>query len=225
MLAKTPPDNLARRVARGPLFGTRDYDDIALPPPARTRLLERFGQYGIVLACDLTRAGVDSVAALRTELANRSGLNRFRTLLADHFGRRADLIKVAHTLSRTNTLTTNGSARLQSTLDTLKSEITTLELSHTQHFQALRVLTDHYDGALTLSPADAAELLRPTGEHGDSLSDRLGRPADAPGLIEYVETRIDHWSTLALDPTVPPKTANAIRFARRQYEEFLADLL
>ena len=60
--------------------------------------------YGVMLACDALREGVDDLATLRRELDRRSGMEAFRALLVDHFGTRADLLKLNRAYSRVQAL-------------------------------------------------------------------------------------------------------------------------
>ena len=50
-LGRLAPDLLASRVARGPLFTSRDYDDMPVPATRRRALFRKLGGYGIVLSC------------------------------------------------------------------------------------------------------------------------------------------------------------------------------
>jgi Dynamin family len=225
-LALVPPQQLQLRASLGPLFTTRDYDDLPVPAGRRRTLFERFGGYGIVLACGLLRDGLDDPVGLRTELIKRSGLEGFRELLVEHFGNRADLIKLQRLifhLQRLHPLFHVGlSPRERLGLDAAIAEVTQLEF--TEHsFRELAVLRHHYNGELDLSEAEAAELLRVTGEHGVSLAARLGLAPDAPlaALTDQAHARLAYWAAFTADPSYGGPTRNAGQVIRRSYERLL----
>jgi hypothetical protein len=65
----------------------------------RALLLDRFGVFGVWLACDLIRhAGVENARALSTELRSRSGLDELRSILTESFSARRDVLKARSAL-------------------------------------------------------------------------------------------------------------------------------
>lgn len=56
-------------------------------------------------ACCLVREDAEDIGALRAELLERSGVQDFRRLLLDHFGNRADVIKVNRAVQQARSLT------------------------------------------------------------------------------------------------------------------------
>lgn len=225
-LARLDPGLLARQVARAPLFTTRDYPDLPVPVARRRALFDRFGGYGIVLACSLVRQGVDDLATLQAELDQRSGLAGFRRLLVDHFGNRADLITLKGLIEQVRALP----RRLGDGLDPydtrrLVQAVRAFEqLALNEHaFTELDVLRGYYDGLIDFDPPEVAELLAVTGEHGTSVADRLGLPASA-GLTEMrtrAQERLAYWSLVTADPALPGRTATAARVVRRSYDRFV----
>ncbi|MEV6975894.1 dynamin family protein [Kitasatospora sp. NPDC093806] len=231
-LATVEPVLLARRAARGPYFTTRPYPDLPVPADRRERLFGLLAGYGLTLACGLIRDGVDNLPELRAELDRRSGLADFRRLLADHFGARADLIKLRRIVDRARTLPDTlppGGAtdpRLRAAVDRAVGRFVDLEVQ--QHaFRELTVLRDCYDGRLAdLAEADRLELRRVIGEFGTGTAARLGLP-EGTGRAELRRAALDrlaHWSTLTTDPTFAGPARRACQVLRRSYERLAAGL-
>ena len=213
----------------GAEFVSRGSDDDTLAPDRRRALYVRFGGWGIVLAAGLIREGVDSRESLRAELDRRSGTADFRTLLTDHFGHRADVVKLARAVQQVKTLpvgsATAGDPRLRETLESATAPVTRLE--HTEHsFAELAVLRGHYNGTVLLDPPDVAELLRITGEYGHGPHVLLGLPADASRseLQARARERLAHWAGLTADPLYSGSTRRACQIVRRSYELLVARL-
>ncbi|MFF2348254.1 dynamin family protein [Kitasatospora sp. NPDC058115] len=236
-LATVEPALLARRAARGPYFTTRPYPDLPVPADRRAHLFGLLAGYGLTLACGLIRDGVEDLPTLRAELDRRSGLADFRRLLADHFGARADLIKLRRIVDRARTLPDTlaadllppdppSAARLRAAVDRAVGRFVDLEVQ--QHaFRELTVLRDCYDGRLTgLSADDLLELRRVIGEFGTTTAARLGLPeaASRPALRRHALARLAHWSTLTADPTFAGPTRRACQVLRRSYERLAAGL-
>ncbi|MFF7454465.1 dynamin family protein [Kitasatospora sp. NPDC008115] len=236
-LATVEPALLARRAARGPYFTTRPYPDLPVPADRRARLFGLLAGYGLTLACGLIRDGVDDLPTLRAELDRRSGLADFRSLLADHFGARADLIKLRRIVDRARTLPDTlpadllpadppSAARLRAAVDRAVGRFVDLEVQ--QHaFRELTVLRDCYDGRLTgLVGPDLLELRRSIGEFGTTTAARLGLPEHTPRLDQRrtALARLAHWSTLTTDPTFAGPTRRACQVLRRTYERLAATL-
>ncbi|MGW4894884.1 dynamin family protein [Kitasatospora sp. NPDC004240] len=237
-LATVEPALLARRVARGPYFTTRPYPDLPVPAERRARLFGLLAGYGLTLAAGLIRDGVDRLPLLRSELDERSGLADFRRLLADHFGARADLIKLRRIVDRARTLPdtltaldggeagAGADARVRAAVDRAVGRFVDLEVQ--QHaFRELTVLRDCYDGRLTgLGPADLREIQRVSGEYGASPAARLALPeGTGPAELRRVALeRLARWSTMTTDPTFAGPTRRACQVLRRSYERLAAQL-
>jgi hypothetical protein len=222
-LARLPPDLLARRAGLGPLFTSRDYDDIPVPATRRRALFGRLGGYGIVLGCALIRDGMDNADGLRRELIERSGMPAFRNLLTGHFGNRADVIKLQRVITvlqeRQQPIRTALPPRERLRMDAAFAEVT--RLGFAEHaFAELAALQRYYDGRLELTDAEAAELLRITGEHGSSPATRLGLPAQATAgaLLARARERLAYWATYAAEPSHSGPTRRAGQIIQRSYE-------
>ncbi|MEU2632424.1 dynamin family protein, partial [Kitasatospora sp. NPDC007106] len=232
-LAAVEPGLLAKRAARGPYFTTRPYPDLPVPADRRARLFGLLAGYGLTLACGLVRDGVHRLPELRTELDRRSGLADFRLLLADHFGARADLLKLRRIVDRAHTLPTllppatdAAAARDRAAVDRAVGRFVDLEVQ--QHaFRELTVLRDCYDGRLTgLSDPDRLELRRVAGEYGTDPAARLGLPAGTPRpeLHHRAVTRLAHWAAMTADPAHSGPDRRACQVLRRSLERLVGDL-
>ncbi|MET7401901.1 dynamin family protein [Dactylosporangium sp. NPDC005572] len=228
-LSTMDAEALEKRLRRGPYFATREYDDVPVPPERRAPLLRRFGQYGIALAAGLLRDGVADPAALRAEMTARSGMTEFKRLLVDHFGNRADLIKVRGMLDHVYHLRDGIADRLppRDRMTLLDAVGPLLSLDHNEHaFKELDVLRHYYDGELTFTEQDAADLLRVTGEHGTSLPARLGLPpgASRDELAAAARERLGGWAERDLDPAYSGRSRRAVQILRRSYERLVGTI-
>ena len=80
-----------------------------------------------MLACHLIREGVDDPAKLREQLREISGLTKFRQTLVDHFGERADLIKLDRLIERTRDLCDDQRMTLTAVQEDILDEATSLD--------------------------------------------------------------------------------------------------
>ncbi|MFI7316521.1 hypothetical protein [Streptomyces venezuelae] len=220
-LAGLGPRDPADRVYFGADFAAGDMPDVPVRADRRRALHARFGGYGIVLAARLIREGADTREALRTELYRGSGMADFRALLADHFGHRAEPVKLARAVRHLTSLPDlgAGSPRTRATLQRAAAAVTRLE--HAEHaFAELAVLRAHYSGTVTLEPAEAADLLRITGEYGHAPHALLGLPPDASATetAARARERLTHWAGLTADPGHSGATRRACQVVRRSYE-------
>lgn len=228
-LARLGPDLLAHRVALGPLFTSRNYDDIPIPAARRRALFARLGGYGIVLSCGLIRDGLDNLSGLREQLVALSGISAFRDLLTGHFGNRADVIKLQRVIAvlqeQQRLMLSAMPPRQRLRTDTAVAEVTRLGFAeHT--FAELAVLQRYYDGRLELTDSEAAELLRVTGEHGCSVAARLGLPegATADTLLRRARERHAQWAAYTADPSHSGPTRRAGQTVLRSYELLIDDI-
>ncbi|MFJ8112669.1 dynamin family protein [Streptomyces sp. NPDC096132] len=225
-LADVPPSVLAARVRRGPFFVSRDYADLPVPRERREALYRRFGGYGIVLACDLVREGLTDGEGLARELRRRSGVEHLWGLLVDHFGNRATVVKLDRAVQEARALPALAGAGCDAwvrwRLEEAAEEVT--RLRRTEHvFQELHLLRRLYDGSLACSPDESAEILRLTGEKGDSPARRLGLAEDsgADTLERAALLRQAYWAGVDLDVARGPEVAEAARTVRRSYDLLL----
>jgi len=228
-LGRLAPDLLASRVARGPLFTSRNYDDMPVPATRRRALFRKLGGYGIVLSCGLIRDGLDTRTGLREELIARSGVAAFKQLLAGHFGNHADAIKLQRAIAalqeRQRLILPELPPRQRLRMDSAVAEVT--RLGFAEHaFAELAVLQHHYDGRLELTAAQAAELLLVTGEQGTSLAARVGLPAhaSAEALLRRAKERLAEWASYTADPSHSGPTRRAGQTIQRSYELIIGEM-
>ncbi|WP_066956319.1 dynamin family protein [Streptomyces lushanensis] len=228
-LSRISPSLLEARVRRGPYFASRDYADLPVGTERRAALLRRFGGYGTVLACALARDGLTDLAGLREELLRRSGVVRLGRVLTEHFGNRADLVKLDAAVQEMSELPALSDLPGQDTepwtrwrLEEAADQITRLRL--TEHaFRELALLRRVYDGSVVLTPQELSQVLRVTGEYGDSPAARLALPADSgpSSLVSAALREQRHWAGVDLDAARGAATAEAARTVRRSYDLLL----
>ncbi len=228
-LARLGPDLLARRAAFGPVFTSKNSDDLPIPAVRRHALFSRLGGYGIVISCGLIRDGLDNLGELREQLVALSGISAFRDLLTGHFGNRADLIKLQRVIAalqeQQRLMLSSMPPRQRLRMDTAVAEVTRLGFAeHT--FAELAVLQRHYDGLLELTDTEAAELLQVTGEHGSSLAARLALPegATADMLLRRARERHAQWAAYTADPSHSGPTRRAGQTVLRSYELLIDEI-
>jgi GTPase SAR1 family protein len=228
-LSKVPADRLAERLRLGPLFATREQADLPVPVARRGALFSRLGGYGIVLSCGLIRDGIGDLAGLAAELGERSGLSAFRELLTGHFGNRADLIKLQRAFTvlqdQQRLMRPGLPPRARLMADDAMAEV--IRMGFAEHaFEELAVLQRYYNGQLDFTDAEAAELLRVTGEHGTTPTARLGEPASvsAGALEARARERFAHWAAYTADPSHSGPTRRAGQTIQRSYELLIGDV-
>ncbi|MBU2667165.1 dynamin family protein [Actinoplanes bogorensis] len=221
-LSKVDPGRLERIVARGDHFATRDYPEITVPAGERKALVDRYSQWGVVLATSLARDGVTTVREMRAELEQRSGLERLRGVLTGHFGNRAGLIKTTRVYAWADDLPYGVRPtlppRAQAALDRVTRRFTELRLREENEHDELKALRAHYDGQLRLPLGGGAELLRVTGEHGMDPAARLGCAAGTPAaeMLQVTRERRTAWASAAMG-VYNGATTNAIRVIQNAY--------
>ncbi|MGK5529774.1 dynamin family protein [Streptomyces sp. URMC 129] len=228
---RAPGDALARHLCRGPLFESREYPDLPVPPARRAALVRLLSPYGVHLACRLLHERqATGLPALRAALVEQSGVTGLRRLLTEHFGNRADLIRTRGLLDRTYLVRDGLTPRLTGPRERLAltdAMAPLLALDHDEHgFAELRTLRDLYDGKLHLTPADTEELLCVTGEYGTTPAARLGLPetADHDALLARAHRHRARWAAHAVDPAYGGRTRQAAFTLRRSYERLIARL-
>jgi hypothetical protein len=220
-IARTPRDELGHQLGNADRFAQK----------YATALFSRLSGYGVMTACDIVRDGGVGLAALRHELDRRSGMAAFRELLVGHFGNRAELIKLNQAFGRLQAMPADLepalTARERLLLHDAVRDLSKRALSESTRYRELEVLRAYYDGRLTLSAADGADLLRATGEHGDRLSDRLGLPpgstVDELKAVALRQSR--HWAELDVLGGANGPTRLAIAVLRRTYDRILTELI
>lgn len=225
-LAAVDPKRLVPRLGDAAFFATREsLPGIPVPVRQRRDLIERLGAWGIHLACGYLRDGLGE-AEVRERLLADSGVERLRTLIVDHFGNRASLIKMDGGLRDLETaiVRLRRDARqaghpVPTEIDALAGRVEDLR-SNDHSFAELSVLSALYAQELDLSSAEREELLRVTGEYGQEPTSRLGLDpaASAADQLAVATARIRWWAARGADPLLDRETVRAARTVLRGYE-------
>lgn len=226
-LADLSAGELARWVRRESSFEALGPTEVAVPPWRRAALWRMFSPYGIVLACDLLRERHRDLAALREGLDDRTGMATFRQLLVEHFGARASLVKLNRAFGRVQALPTlMGEGRSpgeRAALGAAVKEFSRYGLSQSPRFRELQTLRAFYDGWLDLTEEEGAELLRVTGELGQSAAARLGHPpgTGAEELSARARLRLAYWRERQIWDGFAGPTREAVRVLVKAYERII----
>jgi hypothetical protein len=178
-------------------------------------LLERFGLFGIRLATTLIRQGVDNATTLAEELVARSGLGELQHILDVQFGQRKDVLK-----ARSALLTLDALVRADNDARGIGRHIERI-LANAHEFTELRLLGQLRFGTIALpDPAEAERLL---GGDGTTAAARLGLPdtAAVDQLRAAAKDGLRRWRTLAENPMLGPRAADACRILARTCEGIL----
>jgi 50S ribosome-binding GTPase len=185
--------------------------------PARVRLLNRFGLFGVRLATALIHQGVDNPTVLAEELLVRSGLTELQQVLDVQFGQRQDLLK-----ARSAMLALDAVVRADNDARGIGREVERV-LASAHEFAELRLLGALRSGALTIpDPGEAERLL---GGAGITAAARLGLPeATDPGELRQVAgDALRKWRNLAENPMQGRRAADACRVLARTCEGILRE--
>lgn len=183
-LSAVQADKLAASLRDARIFARADRG-LPLAPSRRTGLRDRFTGYGLLVACNLLRDGVDSVQVLREQLDLHSGMATLRTQLTGHFSERADLLKVRSTID----LVARIGNRLRRDLDPPSARLLNSIVALVENFRdepglrELDLLQRIAAGQLRLSAEDHDDVMHAIGEYGGSVYDRLSLPRET-GLSE-----------------------------------------
>jgi len=228
-LSRVASATLKKRLGFGPGFKTEPYPDLPLAAGRRAELFDQFSAYGIWLASELIGGrDANSAAQLRELLAHRSGLTALRRLLLDHFGHRADIIKLRRVIddvaSLPDRLAPSTDRRELDQLRRAVAEITRLD--QVPAFRELDTLRAYWAKELTLSAEEGEELHRVAGERGVALTDQLGLPPGTPfaELAAAAAARHEYWSGAAEDPLYRGATHAAARVMQNAYDRITGQI-
>jgi GTPase SAR1 family protein len=197
--------------------------ELGLTSIEREALLERFGMYGVRLATTLLRHGVVGTASeLATALADRSGINDLRDVLATLFFERREVLK-----SRSALLALDRLTRLhpQPGSEPVAAEVEEI-IASAHPFRELRVLSAIRAGWVSGKPEVIAELEQLIGGGGNAVHLRLGLPPEATGadLGTAASEALTRWQRRAENPLTAHELAVAAQVAIRSCEGMLAGL-
>jgi hypothetical protein len=218
-LARQPREELDASLLTADRF-LHPEGDVVPPADVRARLLARFGVFGVRLGTILVRQGVDSPAALATELLDRSGLHDLQRVLDTQFVGRRDLLKARSALLALlrvlDDVPPRDGGRLAAEVERI--------LTGAHEFVELRLLGALRSGALTLPDALATDAQTLLGEHGAGIATRLGLADGAPpaAVHEAALAALHRWQQRAENPMLSRAAADASRVVVRTCEGLLA---
>lgn len=200
-----------------------DRPELGVTSLEREQLLNRFGIYGVRLGSTLLRRGVVSTATeLARELAERSGLDELRGVLASLFFERRDTLKSRSALLALDALTRvaprPGSDRVAAEVEGI--------IASAHPFNELRILSALRAGWVSGKPEVLEELEHVIGGGGTTIASRLSlQPGAPPDELTAAATRaLTRWQQRAENPLTSHELAMAARVAIRSCEGMLADL-
>lgn len=189
----------------------------------RAHLLDRLGLFGVRFAVALVRDGTCSTSSeLAAVLAERSGLDRLRTVVLQQFLQRSRVLRARSALSILRDVLRTGGCRDGAELAAELEQIS----AGTHEFEEVRQLSALRSGQLRLSEAQMAELDLVLGGSGHDPASRLGLSSDASAaeIRTAALAGLDRWQRVAEHPLSDRAVQNAARTARRALEGVVADL-
>jgi hypothetical protein len=200
-------------VASADRFALTELPALDVAPEERARLLDRFGVFGVRLACDLIRhTGIDTARTLADELRCRSGLDELRTVLADNFAARRDVLKARSALLGLTDVTKrwpldgDAGAAVRADIERLTAGAHELD--------QLRALLAVRRGDVPLDEASTIEA-----EHLLSGSGTSSIPVDVDAIVDAVA----RWRGKAEHPLAPPSVIELSQIVVRTLETTLAE--
>ncbi|MFC5996040.1 dynamin family protein [Pseudonocardia hispaniensis] len=188
----------------------------------RARLIDRFGLFGIRLGTTLIRQGITDPSRIAEELVRRSGLDELRTVLANQFSERRDLLKARSALLAIE-MVLQREPRPEAA--PLAAEVERI-LAGAHEFVELRMLSSLRANAVKLPPEAMEDAERLLGGDGGSAAARLGLDpgADLEELRGAALAAVVRWKRRAESPLSSRATADAARVVVRSCEGVLAGL-
>lgn len=217
-------NSLLRNVKR---FCYNEYTDVPIPPSDRQKIHHRLGQYGIWLAYDRIRKGVNNQTELTNELLKLSGVPQLRDLIISHFGHRAFLIKLGTVLRQINVACFLELQQLEGKPKQIVAEISGYfeELQAQDHgFSELQLLRNYYDKKLNFNEEEVKQLLQVTGEYGIAWEDKLGlaKGTHVAEMLNLARTRMRYWQEKAADIFENDRNSvTAAKVMARSYERII----
>jgi predicted GTPase len=209
-LAGLAPDRLAGMLLSADRFVNAD---APLPGPARRRLLDLLGLFGVERAVSLVAGGVQGAFSLRGELSRISGIEAVRQTLWVTFRRRSDALKAWQGLAVLDALSYRvdaGPAReLRDAIERLRLDPGMHELAELGALQSVR------SGEVNLPPELSDDVERLVT--ADGLTERLGADSgDAPDLRAAATRGASRWRTFT-QTGADPRQAQLARTMIRSY--------
>jgi len=199
-------------------------DELRVPMsrPARAELLDRFGVFGIRLACTLIRRGASTHAALAAQLVQRSGISELRESITRYVLTRGEVLRGRSALLGLG-MVLRAEPRPAAAALAADAE---RAVASTHDFAELRLLSSLQCGRLTLPGGLAESAERLVGGHGVGVAERLGLDAETTSaeLREAVFDRLEQWRAQAESPLLSARQRAGVRTVVRSCEGLLADL-
>ena len=189
----------------------------------RAHLLERFGLFGVRLAVTLVRDGTcPTSSALAQVLAERSGLDRLRTVVLQQFLQRSRILRARSALSILRDILRTGGCRDGAAL---AAELEQVDAG-THEFEEVRQLAELRSGQLRLTETQMTELDLVLGGSGHDAVSRLGLPpGSTPEEVRAAAlASLDRWQRVSEHPLSDRAVQTAARTARRALEGIVAEL-
>lgn len=196
--------------------------DLAITPLERQELLDRFGIFGIRLACGLLRQQrAETSGELSAVLAERSGLDSLRTVLRSHFTARSDVLRARSALLTLETTLREVGAKVDTT--ELERELERVTAS-IHEFAEVRLLNALRGGQVVLPATDLDRAERLLGIAGTFAHERLDADADTPAaeLAALALTQHAYWQALSENPLLSREATEAARVLTRTCEGLVA---
>jgi hypothetical protein len=211
------PDDVVGEVLRS-VDDVRDPElGAAVPVEARAELLDRLGLFGIRLAVEVVRSGVEGAAAIGGELRRRSGIDRVEEALERRFQTRADLLRADRALGTVAALADRYDR------EPLLAEVERVRASR-HEWAELAALSEWVRRPLPLPGGLAADVEALLGGSGPDARTRLGLPPSA-GDAEVrtaAVTRLERWRAFSERPLVAPEQVRLARVVVRSLEGIVA---
>ncbi len=221
-LARTPRAELDTVLLSVDRFISADELRVPMSRPARAELLDRFGVFGIRLACTLIRRGANTHAALAAQLVQRSGISELRESIARYVLTRGEVLRGRSALLGLG-MVLRAEPRPAAAALAADAE---RAVASTHDFAELRLLSSLQCGRLTLPGGLAESAERLVGGHGVGVAERLGLDAETTSaeLREAVFDRLEQWRAQAESPLLSARQRAGVRTVVRSCEGLLADL-
>ena len=219
-LARGPHDEIEEMLVTVDRFVTRPTRQ-PVTELEREYLLDRFGIFGVKLGIELIRSRTAvSSSQLAAEFAERSGLNRLRSVLTRQFEQRSRVLKARSALAiLADVLATDGSGQSAELLGAVERV-----RAKTHEFEEVRVLSTLRNGTVGLKPDRLAALDRLLGGSGHDLETRLDLAAgSSPEQVRTAALRaLAVWQGVAEHPLSNRSVQLAARTATRTLEGLIA---
>jgi GTPase SAR1 family protein len=195
----------------------------------RTAIFNRLDRYGIHLACNYIRSGIDNKEQLSKLLLQHSGVSELRKLILSHFGDRAYLIKFNRSLQLLKKAVAQQKQKqsdedLKQVIFEIDEWLEKLECDELFFYELreLQVLRNLYeDKKLNFNDNEIQQLLSVLGERGKSCAERLGLTKDAPiaELRQQNQKYLTYWRFRCSDQLGgTPETVRAACVLAQSYE-------